>query len=70
VPEMAQEDAIHLLQYRGRRIAPDLDVSVEEAESVCQVVENLPLAVELAAGWLSFMTCEQIVHRIKKDLIF
>lgn len=40
------------------------------AASVCRVVDNLPLAVELAAGWLNFMTCEQIAQSIQRDVDF
>lgn len=70
VPEMAQQHAVALLQSSGQRTVSDLDISEDEAISVCQVVENLPLAVELAAGWLSFMSCEQIVQSIQRDVDF
>jgi predicted ATPase/DNA-binding XRE family transcriptional regulator len=70
VPEMAQQQAVQLLHKSGQRVIPDLDVSEAEAASVCEVVGNLPLAVELAAGWLNFMTCKQIVQSVQRDVDF
>ncbi len=70
VPQMAQEHAIELLHKSGQRAVSNLTVSEDEAASVCKVVENLPLAVELAAGWLHFMSCEQIVQSIQRDVDF
>lgn len=70
VPEMASDQATRLLRKSGERGTPELQVTDEDAESVCTVVENLPLAIELAAGWLRFMTCEQIVQSIQRDVDF
>lgn len=70
VPEMTQQQAVELLQNSGKRMVSDLTVLEADAASICQVVDNLPLAVELAAGWLNFMTCEQIVQSIQRDVDF
>lgn len=37
---------------------------------ICRLVEGVPLAVELAAGWLRHYTCAQIVQQIEHSLDF
>ena len=52
------------------RVKPDFDVQAEETavRHICQLVENLPLAVELAASWTPFLTCDQIAEQIQTGL--
>ena len=52
------------------RVKPDFDVQAEETavRHICQLVENLPLAVELAARWTPFLTCDQIAEQIQTGL--
>jgi predicted ATPase/DNA-binding SARP family transcriptional activator/Tfp pilus assembly protein PilF len=37
---------------------------------ICQLVEGMPLALELAAGWLWTMSCEQVADQIQNNLDF
>ncbi len=67
VPELAQ--AATLFVETAQRLKQDFNVEAEQAAVVriCQVVENLPLAVELAAGWTPLMSCAQIADHIQRD---
>lgn len=62
--------AWELFAQTAVRIQPDFDVrEVETAVArICQLVENLPLAVELAASWTPFMACDQIAAQIQSGL--
>jgi predicted ATPase len=35
---------------------------------ICQLVEGMPLAIELAAPWLRVMSCEEIANELEKGL--
>jgi len=37
---------------------------------ICQMVEGTPLGIELAAGWVSVLTCQAIAHQIERSLDF
>ncbi|MBC8161643.1 MAG: hypothetical protein H7Z42_10535 [Roseiflexaceae bacterium] len=43
-------------------------IDSEHAATICQLVEGMPLAVELAAGWTQFMTLAQIVAQLQGGL--
>jgi predicted ATPase/DNA-binding XRE family transcriptional regulator len=46
----------------GQEMAPEAQAAVAK---ICQLVEGLPLAVELAAGWTRLMTPDQIVEQLE-----
>ncbi|NIV28333.1 MAG: hypothetical protein GWN58_02105, partial [Anaerolineae bacterium] len=46
----------------------ELEAELPAVHRICQLVENLPLAVELAAGWTPIMPCEQIADHIQRDI--
>lgn len=62
--------AIDLFVQTAVRVQPDFDRDGEETAvaHICQLVENLPLAVELAASWTPFLTCNQIAAQIQDGL--
>ncbi|MBE2220883.1 MAG: helix-turn-helix domain-containing protein [Anaerolineae bacterium] len=64
------DDALELFGQTAVRVQPNFDMSVEETavRHICQLVENLPLAVELAASWTPFLTCAQIAEHIQNGL--
>jgi predicted ATPase/DNA-binding SARP family transcriptional activator len=66
------EAAVELFVQRAKRVAPDLDPA-EEAHAIrelCQLVEGMPLAIELAASWAGVMRCEAITEEVKASLDF
>lgn len=74
----AQEDdepiedygAVQLFLDRARRIRGDFDLA-EHSRSVveiCRLVEGMPLAIELAVGWLKTLQPADIVHEMGHNL--
>jgi predicted ATPase/DNA-binding SARP family transcriptional activator len=37
---------------------------------ICQLVEGMPLAVEMAAAWVKMLSCQEIATEIERDLDF
>ncbi len=68
VPELDQ--AVTLFVDTARRLKHDLKVDHDFASitHICDLVGNLPLAVEIAASWTPLMACRQIADRIQHDL--
>ncbi|MBK8900778.1 MAG: helix-turn-helix domain-containing protein [Anaerolineaceae bacterium] len=69
-PVAGLDEALELFGQTAVRVKPDFDMSVEgtTVSHICQLVENLPLAVELAASWTPFLTCAQIAAHIQSGL--
>lgn len=67
-----QNDAVTLFQHRALQIESNLDVAVnrESIAQICQLVEGLPLGIELAAAWVRVLSCPEIAAEIKKSLDF
>jgi predicted ATPase/DNA-binding XRE family transcriptional regulator len=68
VPELVEAAALFV--ETARRLKQDFNVEAERPAviRICQLVENLPLAVELAAGWTPLMSCAQIADHIQRDI--
>ncbi len=64
--------AIRLFIERARQIQPDFRLAEHRAAviRICQQLEGIPLAIELAAGWIRTLDCDTIAHEIQKDLDF
>lgn len=62
--------AVQLFQQRGRRV--NLRFSLEDNRDciirLCQLLEGLPLGIELAASWVHVLPCEQIFNHIEHNL--
>ncbi len=72
VPALDQPQAVALFGQVARRRESSfrLDEQAGEVTEICQLVENLPLALELAAGWTPMMSCAQIAEHIRQDIDF
>lgn len=68
VPELAQAEALFI--ETAQRVKHDFDAEAERPAiaRICQLVDNLPLAVELAAGWTPLLACAQIAEHIQRDI--
>lgn len=66
------DDAGQLFLRCARRVRPDfVRQGQEEAiAAICRQVEGMPLALELAAGWVRVMPCVAIARQIAADLDF
>lgn len=64
--------AVELFQQRARRINLRFRLRDEEAAvvDICQMVEGMPLAIELAAGWTRALSCAEIANQIRHNLDF
>ena len=64
--DAASYDAVQLFAHRARRVRQDFDVPahLECIVRICRQVGGLPLGIELAAGWLRAMPCEDIAREL------
>jgi len=70
--DLAQDySAIELFCQRARRVRHRFSLSAGEAPHVvriCQLVEGLPLGIELAAAWSNVRSCQEIASQIERNL--
>lgn len=64
--------ALQLFSQRARQAHSDSSASDEIADiiQICQLVEGMPLGLELAAGWVRTLTCHEIALEIERSLDF
>jgi predicted ATPase/Tfp pilus assembly protein PilF len=66
-------EAVRLFLQSARRVQPYLKpdaVEVRTIARICQAVDGLPLAIELAAAWVRAFPYEQILREIQRDRDF
>lgn len=65
-------DAVKLFAECARRVRSDfsLERDAGDVTRICQLVAGMPLAIELAAGWLKTLSCKMIVQEIRQNLDF
>jgi DNA-binding SARP family transcriptional activator/predicted ATPase len=62
-------DAVQLFLQSAQRISATFDPpSLGPVKRICQLVEGMPLAIELAAGWTHALSCADILHEIEHGL--
>jgi predicted ATPase/DNA-binding SARP family transcriptional activator len=63
-------DAIRLFEERARRVRASFVLEDEQAHVVriCQLVEGMPLAIELAASWLKVLSAQKIAGEIERSI--
>jgi DNA-binding SARP family transcriptional activator/predicted ATPase len=65
--------AVELFTQRARQIAADFAPSTNEIADIgriCQLVEGMPLGLELAAPWIKVLNCQEIAVEIERSLDF
>lgn len=78
VPESERIDvegysAVQLFLYNARRVNANVTFSDEDKHFVvriCQLVDGLPLGIEIASSWLRSLSCKEISQEIEKNLDF
>jgi predicted ATPase/DNA-binding SARP family transcriptional activator len=70
LPTGVEADAVRLFVQSARRTQPGFTLAAERTAvlRICQMVEGMPLAIELAAAWLRALTPQQIVHELERGL--
>jgi predicted ATPase/DNA-binding SARP family transcriptional activator len=70
VPTLEREDALALLVERARAVRPDLDPTREEnlLAEICARLDDLPLAIELAAPRLKLLPPAAVLQRLEERL--
>ena len=64
--------AVQLFIERARRVRGDLTLADEQAAVVriCQLVEGMPLALELASSWMKALQADEIATEIQRSIDF
>ena len=72
VTNIESYSAVQLFVERVRRIRQDFTLTAQEKSvtRICQLVEGMPLALELAAGWTKILSCAEIADEIQRGLDF
>jgi len=68
-PGDSRNDASALFIQSANRVCPRFEPSHEELlkiESICQMVEGTPLAIELAAAWLQILNLDEISTELEQ----
>lgn len=62
--------AVELFARCADRVIGDFSLSVnyEHVVRICDLVEGMPLGIELAAGWLRVMSCQMVVDEIQRSI--
>ena len=77
-PEQAEPDsldaysALQLFVDRARRVDASFapQAALPAISRICQLVEGMPLAIELAAAWVRLLSCDEIAQEIERSLDF
>ncbi len=65
VPPIAPEDAVQLFAERAAAVHSALVLNRETAAEICRRLDDIPLAIELAAARVRVLTPEQIAARLE-----
>lgn len=76
-PDSANNDpkvysAVQLFAVHAQRMQPgfSLDDNLAHVVRICQLVEGMPLAIELAAAWTQILSCQEIAGEIEHNVDF
>jgi predicted ATPase len=71
--EVSDSSAVLLFLYHAKRINRDFELQSHDLQTVaqiCQLVDGVPLGIELAANWVRVFTCEEIRQEIAANFHF
>lgn len=73
VGRLEDYDSIALFVRSAQRVRSNFQAMVDEQLSIIQItqlVEGVPLAIELAAAWVGVLSCQEIAREIQSNLDF
>jgi predicted ATPase/transcriptional regulator with XRE-family HTH domain len=65
--------SVTLFTKRAQQIKADFQAPVEDQPAlikICQLIEGVPLAIELAAAWVGMLSCQEIAQEIQSNMDF
>jgi predicted ATPase/class 3 adenylate cyclase len=65
--------AVHLFLERATQVVPGFtldDREYSQALRICRLVDGMPLGIELAASWVSVLSCAEIADEIEGNIDF
>jgi predicted ATPase/DNA-binding SARP family transcriptional activator len=64
------DSAIQLFSQRARRLNVQFDLAhtTQAVSDICRLMDGLPLGIELAAGWVRTLSCDEIASGIRRNL--
>lgn len=64
--------AVELFVQRARQVNRRFDPQLEASamQQICELVEGMPLGLELAASWASQLSCTEILVEVKQEIDF
>ena len=65
--------AVQLFLERAQKVLPGFQLKELDRPyivRICQLLEGIPLGIELAAAWVRMLTCEEIASEIEQNLDF
>jgi predicted ATPase/class 3 adenylate cyclase len=65
---LAESPAVELFCRRAEEVDPSFGGSYEELADICRLLDNLPLALELAAARTATLTASQLLARLEERL--
>ncbi|MGZ6692968.1 MAG: BTAD domain-containing putative transcriptional regulator [Solirubrobacteraceae bacterium] len=68
VPALTQLEAVELFAARARAVAPTIRCEPDLADEICQRLDCLPLAIELAAARAKVLSHSEILSRLESRL--
>ena len=66
-----EEEGVRLFVYAAQQMSPHFRLTAEVAPAVAEIValvQGMPLALEMAAGWVRLMDCATIARQIQASL--
>ena len=70
--DLARAPAVRLFVERVRDVQPGFRLTAANGPTVtaiCQRLDALPLALELAAPWIKLLTAEDLLRRLEHDVL-
>ncbi len=73
VEQFEAYSSIALFLESAKRVRAGFELREEERRwvlKICQIVEGMPLGIELAAAWVGMLPCQEIAKEIERDIDF
>lgn len=73
VLDWGEYSAIQLFQQSAQAVSPRFTVTTTDKTAItriCQLLNGLPLGIELAASWVRVLTCQDVAREIEANLNF